>query len=195
MTTDTDVVVVGAGPVGTVLAILLAQRGRSVTLLERWPQPYPLPRAVHFDHETGRILQACGLGDQLEAIIEPGDVYEWRNASGLPLLRFGRTGPGASGWPQSSMFNQPTLEHLLAERAASLPGVDVRRGREVVALDPDDTGVAVRHRTTPSGTPAAAGDDEQTTRAASWWGATAPTARSARSSARPCTTSGSSTTG
>ena len=34
-TGDTDVVVVGAGPVGTVLAILLAQRGRAVTLLER----------------------------------------------------------------------------------------------------------------------------------------------------------------
>jgi flavoprotein hydroxylase len=159
---DTEVVVVGAGPVGTVLAILLAQRGRSVTLLERWPQPYPLPRAVHFDHETGRILQACGLGDQLDAIIEPGDVYEWRNASGLPLLRFGRTGPGASGWPQSSMFNQPTLEHLLAERAAALPGIDVRRGREVVALDADDSGVAVRHRATPTGAAGPAGDDEIT---------------------------------
>ncbi|HEY7938751.1 MAG TPA: FAD-dependent monooxygenase, partial [Acidimicrobiales bacterium] len=162
MPPDTEVVVVGAGPVGTVLAILLAQRGRSVTLLERWPQPYPLPRAVHFDHETGRILQACGLGDQLDAIIEPGDVYEWRNGSGLPLLRFGRTGPGASGWPQSSMFNQPSLEHLLAERASALPGIDVRRGREVVALDADDSGVAVRHRATPTGAAGPGGDDEIT---------------------------------
>ena len=92
---DVDVAVVGAGPVGTVLAILLAQLGHRVALLERWPQPYPLPRAVHFDHEIGRILQACGLGGELASISEPADVYEWRNASGLPLLRFGRTGPGA----------------------------------------------------------------------------------------------------
>jgi 2-polyprenyl-6-methoxyphenol hydroxylase-like FAD-dependent oxidoreductase len=164
---DVDVAVVGAGPVGTVLAILLAQLGRRVALLERWPHPYPLPRAVHFDHEIGRILQACGLGGELASISEPADVYEWRNASGLPLLRFGRTGPGASGWPQSSMFNQPALEQLLADRAASLPDIAVRRGREVTALDADERGVVVRHRATPAGSPGeGAGDDEQVTRAA-----------------------------
>jgi choline dehydrogenase-like flavoprotein len=53
---DADVVVVGYGPVGMTLSILLAQRGHSVTVAERWPAPYPLPRAVHFDHEVARIL-------------------------------------------------------------------------------------------------------------------------------------------
>ena len=77
---DCDVVVVGCGPVGLSLAILLAQRGRSVIVLERWPSPYPLPRAVHFDHEVGRILQSCGIGDELRAASEPAEVYEWRNA-------------------------------------------------------------------------------------------------------------------
>ena len=74
-------------PTGLTLAILLAQRGRSVTILERWPEPYPLPRAVHFDHEVGRILQSCGIGAGLRAISEPTDVYEWRNAAGTTLLR------------------------------------------------------------------------------------------------------------
>lgn len=148
---EVDVAVVGAGPVGTALSILLAQRGRTVALLERWPEPYPLPRAVHFDHETARILQACGLGADLAAITEPAEVYEWRNATGTTLLRFGRKGHGPSGWPQSSMFNQPALERLLAARAAALPGIDVLRGRDVTALDADDTGVTVRHRATPTG--------------------------------------------
>ena len=105
-----DVAIVGCGPVGGALAVLLAQLGRSVVVLERWPEPYPLPRAVHFDQQVGRILQACGLGEELDAISEPADIYEWRNAEGRTLLRMGRAGVGSSGWPHSSMFHQPTLE-------------------------------------------------------------------------------------
>jgi len=140
---EADVAVVGCGPVGSALAILLGQRGRSVVVLEKWPEPYPLPRAVHFDHEVGRILQSCGIGDRLRDIIEPADTYEWRNGAGTTLLRFGRVGNSPSGWPLSSMFNQPALEALLDERARSLPTVDVRRGVEVAGLDADDDGVTL----------------------------------------------------
>ena len=45
-TFDADVAIVGAGPVGTLLAILLGKRGKRVTLVERWSQHYALPRAV-----------------------------------------------------------------------------------------------------------------------------------------------------
>jgi flavoprotein hydroxylase len=140
---DADVAIVGYGPVGAVLAILLAQLGRSVVVLERWPEPYPRPRAVHFDHEVGRILQACGVGGDLRSISEPAPVYEWRNGAGTPLLRFGRDGDGVSGWPLSSMFNQPALEALLDRRARAL-GVTVRRGVEVTGLVPSEGSVAVR---------------------------------------------------
>jgi 2-polyprenyl-6-methoxyphenol hydroxylase-like FAD-dependent oxidoreductase len=129
-----DVAIVGCGPVGSALAILLGQRGRRVIVLERWLEPYPLPRAVHFDHEIGRILQSCGLGAELAAISEPAEIYEWRNATGDTLLRFGRVGTSASGWPESSMFNQPALEALLAARVEALPTVDLCRGVGVVGL-------------------------------------------------------------
>jgi flavoprotein hydroxylase len=137
-----DVVVVGAGPVGLTLSILLAQRGHAVTILERQPAPYPQPRAVHFDHEVGRILQSAGIGDELADLSEPAHIYEWRNGDGLPLLRLGRVGASPSGWPLSSMFHQPALEAVLERRALAL-GVDIRRGCTVTDVTQQHGGVAV----------------------------------------------------
>lgn len=139
-----DVTIVGYGPVGATLAILLAQRGWRVVVLERWEQPYPLPRAVHFDHEAGRILQSCGVADSIADATEYVDVYEFQNADRRPLVRFGRVGRGLSGWPQSSMFAQPDLEAVLFARVAELPAIDVRRGVQVVDLDDEGAAVTVR---------------------------------------------------
>jgi flavoprotein hydroxylase len=129
-----DVAVVGCGPTGLVTSILLAQQGHRVVVLDRYPEPYPLPRAVHFDHEVGRILQACGVGPEVRGIIEPADVYEWRNGTGTALLRFGIAGDAPSGWPSSSMFTQPELEAILERRAHTLPSLEIRRGVEVASL-------------------------------------------------------------
>ena len=106
VTTDVpaDVAVVGCGPVGGVLATLLGRRGHRIVVVERHREAYPLPRAVHFDHEVARILQACGLGADLPAISEPGSEYEWRNGVGQVLLRFGGRPEGPSAWPDANMF-------------------------------------------------------------------------------------------
>jgi 2-polyprenyl-6-methoxyphenol hydroxylase-like FAD-dependent oxidoreductase len=134
-----DVAIVGYGPVGQLLAILLGQRGFRVHVFERWPEPYPLPRAVHFDHEVARILQSAGVMAPLAGHTEPAPIYEWRNAAGEVLLRFGRdTERSLSGWPESTMFCQPTLERILDERARALPSVSVERGFEVTALAETD---------------------------------------------------------
>jgi 2-polyprenyl-6-methoxyphenol hydroxylase-like FAD-dependent oxidoreductase len=131
---DVDVAVIGCGPVGAVLAALLGQRGHRVVVVERHPAPYPLPRAVHFDHEAGRILQSCGVGGDLPAISEPGGDYVWTNAAGDTLLRFGGRPVGPSGWPDSNMFWQPALERLVEAAAMAQPSVEVRRGARLVGL-------------------------------------------------------------
>jgi 2-polyprenyl-6-methoxyphenol hydroxylase-like FAD-dependent oxidoreductase len=142
---DVDVAIVGAGPVGLVLGIQLAQRDRSVVVLEQWPSPYTLPRAVHFDHETGRILQSCRIGDEVRSISEPAEIYEWRNGDGTTLLRFGRVGASLSGWPFSSMFCQPELEAVLRTRADSLSTLRVRRGIRVRGIEQHVDSVTVHH--------------------------------------------------
>jgi 2-polyprenyl-6-methoxyphenol hydroxylase-like FAD-dependent oxidoreductase len=142
-TTLSDVAIVGWGPVGQTLAILLGQRGWRVAVFEKQPIAYPRPRAVHFDHEVARILQAAGLGEELPRLSEPADVYEWRNAAGETLLRIGANDAGLSGWPEANMFSQPDLERALDARARALPGVQIRRACEVVDLRPSGDDVAL----------------------------------------------------
>lgn len=138
-----DAAIVGYGPVGQTLAILLAQRGWKVGVFEKQPTAYPLPRAVHFDHEVARILQGAGLGDELPALTEPADVYEWRNAAGETLLLIESRATGLSGWPESNMFSQPDLERALDARVRALPSVEVHRAAEVVDVRARDGGVTL----------------------------------------------------
>ena len=135
-----DVVVVGAGPVGCALSLLLGARGRSVLLVERHSGPYPLPRAVHFDDETARILQACGLGDELPVLSEPATTYEWRNGEGVPLLRFETPAQGRQGWPSANMFNQPDLEARLFDRMEATDGLSLLWGHAAVDTGQDGDG-------------------------------------------------------
>src|SRR6201996_4632596 len=142
MTADCDVLVVGYGPVGQALTILLAQRGYRVTVLERKAEPYPRPRAVHYDDEIARVFAAAGIGDEVAAISQPSGEYDWQNAEGRTLLHFDWGAAGPSGWPASNMFAQPRLEAVLATCAESFPTVRVRRGWQAVSLDSRDDHVA-----------------------------------------------------
>ncbi|WP_406203832.1 bifunctional 3-(3-hydroxy-phenyl)propionate/3-hydroxycinnamic acid hydroxylase [Streptomyces decoyicus] len=138
-----DVLVVGAGPVGLTTAIQLGARGWRVGLVEHWPHPYPLPRAVVFDHEVARILASLGLTDALSTFSEPATDYEWRNGTGETLLRLAFEDTGHSGWPTMNIFTQPQLEGALEAQARRTADVDVLRGWEAVDLVEDASGVSL----------------------------------------------------
>src|SRR5262249_43291649 len=112
-----------------------------VGVFEKQASPYPLPRAVHFDHEVARILQGAGLGEELPRLTEAADVYEWKNATGETLLLIGSKEMGVCGWPEANMFAQPELERALDARARSLSSVEIHRGHEVVGIQASNGGV------------------------------------------------------
>lgn len=142
-----DVAIVGAGPVGLLTALLLGQRGLTVSLYERWPDFYPLPRACTIDHEAIRILQDVGLAAELEPLIDPvigpERPYRFLDQAGETLLQVDWNRPGASGWAQANGVFQPDLERMLVRTLATLPNVEIRRGCELTDLREDAAAVAL----------------------------------------------------
>ncbi len=136
-----DVAIVGYGPTGQLLALLLGRMGHSVTVIDRWPDLYPLPRAVHFDHEIGRILQAAGVIGDVNRVAETIDTYQWRNARREMLLELDWRGIGPGGWPVSNMFSQPELERVLDRHVKAQPTVTVHQGWSATAMTQAPDGV------------------------------------------------------
>ena len=133
------VIVVGAGPIGCTAALLLADSGIPVTLLERYLQPHPLPRAVHLDDEVARTLDRIGVSEGFLARSRPGSGLRLLDASHRVMAEFSRDHePGVHGFPQANMFHQPDLEELLFAQVGQHPLIDFRRGAEVIGLDDDD---------------------------------------------------------
>ncbi len=124
---DHDVAIVGFGPAGSTLAALLAARGIRVLVADRDLDIYPLPRAVHFDHEIMRVLQEVGIADELagDTIVNPG--MDFLTADRQVLLSMRPDPVTSSGWPASSFFFQPDLERRIRNRAEHV-GAEVRLG-------------------------------------------------------------------
>lgn len=147
---DADVAIVGGGPVGTLLAILLGRRGKRVTLIERWSQAYGRPRAVTYDHEIARILATLGIDSENDpAITYHDELYYWRNSKGENIQIVDWQSQSASGWRVRYWFNQPDLEVRLTKIVDTLPGVTQVRGWQAAALSQDAECVELTIQRTP----------------------------------------------
>jgi len=147
---DCDVLIVGAGPVGQVLALLLAQQGLRVSVVERWARPYPLPRAVAINHDVLRVLRQLGLGEELSVMLEPfgqdGNRMSFQDESGETLVESHIPLESESGFAQMSGFSQPDLEQLLERRVQADPLIDQYRGFSLEQLSDDGAGVSATIR-------------------------------------------------
>ncbi|OWJ77173.1 3-(3-hydroxyphenyl)propionate hydroxylase [Haematobacter genomosp. 1] len=140
-----DVAIIGLGPVGATLANILGQAGIDVLVLEREPEAYHLPRAVHFDDEVMRTFQQIGVAKTLEQVCRFNIGMRFVDPEGGILLDWPRPRETTPlGWRSSYRFHQPDLERILRQRLAAHPGVTRRTRCEAFFLAQDADGVDLR---------------------------------------------------
>ena len=133
-----DVVIVGAGPTGLMLAGDLAARGVSCTVLERRADTSNLTRAFTVHARTLEQLDARGLADELVAGGTTVDKFNFFGGSvSITLSEL------PSRFPFLLVTPQYRVEEALRRRAERL-GARIVRGARVVGLDQDADGVTVR---------------------------------------------------
>jgi 3-(3-hydroxy-phenyl)propionate hydroxylase len=133
-----DVLVVGCGPVGAVLAARLGRAGLHVVVVERAGEVHPLPRAVAADDEVQEVLARVAPGLLDGALLDVPVRFLGARGQQVGTLRFP---PGAGGHPGLALFHQPTLETRLREVLAGLATVEVRPATALASWTQDPDGV------------------------------------------------------
>ena len=141
----TDVVIIGCGPVGALAANLLGLAGLSVVVLEKELDHYPLPRAVHIDHEMLRLFQSAGVIDRILPDMVAADGHLHIGADHGVIRYMGTVGrPKPFGWANDWFFYQPELETHLRAAFADNGAITLITGAEFTGLSQDDHGVSVQ---------------------------------------------------
>ena len=133
--TKCNVLIVGFGPTGSVLANLLSKYNITIHILEKENEIYNLPRAVHFDDEIMRVFQTIGITKNFlkNTIINKGTKFV--NSSGKVLLDWPRPKSiTENGWYPSYRFHQPDLERNLRNRLKTFKKVKLMQNTEVTKI-------------------------------------------------------------
>ena len=160
---DTQVLIVGAGPVGLTLAIDLGRRGVRCILLEQKQAPQFLPKMERCNARTMEIYRRMGLAQKIRDAgfprNAPMDVFIVTSLIEPPLLhlpypsvaqaqeQIAACHDGSLPLEPYQLISQYTLEPLLKSVAESIPTVDVRYGCEFISFTQDAGSVSARVKT------------------------------------------------
>jgi len=147
---DTQVLIVGAGPVGLTLAVDLGLRGVRCMLIEQKEAPQFLPKMERVNARSMEIFRRMGLAEKIRAAglprDVPMDVFIVLSLIEPPLLHLpypsvtqaekeiAATHDGSLPLEPYQLISQYTIEPLLKTVAESLPSVTVRYGCEVLSF-------------------------------------------------------------
>ena len=150
----TDVLIVGAGPTGLVLALWLTRLGVRVRIVDKTAEPGTTSRAVAVQARTLELYKQIGLAD---AIVERGlkatAANLWVAGKNAGRAIFGEMGAGLSPFPYALIFPQDEHERLLIGRLAEA-GVNVERRTELLGFE-DATGCVLARLKQSDGAPEA----------------------------------------
>lgn len=139
--TDADIIVIGAGPVGMLAALLAAGEGLSVLLLEQTVQRHAQSRAVGIMPCALEILCRVGLAGQFVAqgvAVRVAAAYDRkRRLGGLDFAGLGGAFPFVLSLPQNR------TEALLEAAVLAAPAIRLLRGHRVTACAEDQAGVTL----------------------------------------------------
>lgn len=134
-TSNTDVLIIGAGPTGLVLALWLARLGTRVRIVDKTSEAGTTSRALAVQARTLELYSQIGIA---EAVLERGRKTIAGNfwVAGKMTAHFvlGEMGTGLSPFPYALVFPQDEHEHLLIERLREA-GVQVERETELVGFE------------------------------------------------------------
>ncbi len=160
---DTDVLIVGAGPVGLTMAVDLGKRGIRCTLIEQKPAPQFLPKMERCNARSMEIFRRLGLAERIRQAGLPADcpmdVFIVLSVVEPPLLHLpypsvnqakaeiAACRDGSLPLEPYQLISQYTLEPLLKSVADELPSVNVRFGCELLSFRQDAESVTAEVKT------------------------------------------------
>lgn len=145
ITSTTDVLIVGAGPTGTVLAIDLTRRGVAVRLIDKEPNAFDGSRAKGIQPRTLEVLEDLGA---LQEVLDTGSLYPKMGIHVGPvtipkrMIEKGAPGPDVP-YPDTWLIPQNSTIRALHNRLESL-GTRIELDTELLDFTTTDTGVVAR---------------------------------------------------
>jgi 2-polyprenyl-6-methoxyphenol hydroxylase-like FAD-dependent oxidoreductase len=141
-----DVLIVGAGPTGLVLALWLTRLGVKVRIIDKTAEPGTTSRALAVQARTLELYRQLDLA---EAVVAKGHtvpaVNLWVKGAAAVRLSFETIGSGLTPYPFLKIFPQDQHERLLIERLEAL-GVAVERRTELLSFVQAESGIIARLR-------------------------------------------------